>query len=160
MPKSAERVVNIEVQLASTGFPKTLYFNRLRVDRDNEFCFIQFGLVVASELIDSYSCVVPNLTLQQNKETLLNYVNKLSSGDEDIIQWKGVTSARHTNLVDFFQMSFTGNESETVLHVLSKCALSAMKAESSAKVQSQPLALLRSSTKLQKQLITWLYEES
>ena len=58
MSKLPQREVNLEVNLPDKGFRKTLYFNRVRVDRDDGFYFVQFGLVVATDLVDSYSCVL------------------------------------------------------------------------------------------------------
>lgn len=57
MSKSGEKETVLQVDLVPVGFPKTLFFNRFRVDRDEGFQLVQFGLVVASDLIGSYSCI-------------------------------------------------------------------------------------------------------
>lgn len=161
MSKQTEKEVNLEVGLAQTGFPKTLYFNRVRVDRDDSFAFVQFGLVVASDLVDSYSCVLTDEMLKNNQQSLIDYVKKLGSTEADEISWKGVTASRKADVADAVQMSFRGGLAETVFHVFSICAATnAARAAASGAVgtlPSQPLALLRSKTALQKQLITSLY---
>ena len=77
MSKSIEKEIKLDVGLPQNGLPKTLYFNRLRIDRDEGFCLVQFGLVVASDLVDSYSCVVTDDALKHNQQALIDYVKKL-----------------------------------------------------------------------------------
>lgn len=161
MSKSGQKEIMLQVDLGPVGFPKTLFFNRFRIDRDEGFRLVQFGLVVASDLIDSYSCILSDLTLEQNKAAALGYVNKLSSTGEDVMPWKGVTSGRNADLVDILAMSFRGDVSETALYMFSMCSVSRISPgeTSSVTVPSQPMALLRSSTTLQKQFIEGLYNE-
>jgi len=164
MSKATEKEVKLDVGLPQNGFPKTLYFNRLRVDRDEGFCLVQFGLVVASDLVDSFSCVFTDETLKHNEQSLIDYVKKLGTTEADEISWKGVTASRKADVVDVVTMSFRGNLSETVLYVFSMCAatnaVNAAASGSAGALPSQPLVLLRSTTALQKQLITLLYGDS
>lgn len=161
MSKTTEKEIKLDVNLPQNGFPKTLYFNRLRVDRDDGFCLVQFGLVVASDLVDSYSCVLTDEMLQQNQQALLDYVKKLSATDAEEISWKGVTASRKADVADVVTMSFRGDLSETAFYTFSMCgATNAARAATSGvggALQSQPLVLLRSKAALQKQLITVLY---
>lgn len=160
MPKSVDKEIQLEVVLPNGPFAKTLHFNRLRVDKDDGFCFVQFGLVVASDLVDSYSCVLSEQTLKQNRDSLLTYVNKLESGSEEPVGWKGVTASRSTDVVDIISMSFRGNYSETAFFVFSMCAASKTASNPQPSVSSQFLVILRSTAALQRQLITTLYGES
>lgn len=75
--------------------------------------------------------------------------------------WKGVTSGRNADLVDILAMSFRGVVSETALYMFSMCSASRISVgqTSGSTLQSQPMALLRSSTTLQKQLIEELYDK-
>lgn len=161
MSKSTEKEIKLDVGLPQNGFPKTLYFNRLRVDRDEGFCLVQFGLVVASDLVDSFSCVLTDDALRHNQQSLVEYVKKLGAADADEISWKGVAASRKADVVDVITMSFRGNLAETVLYVFSMCAATnAVRAAASGSVEklpSQPLVLLRSTAALQKQLISLLY---
>lgn len=160
MSKTTEKEIKLEVNLPHTGFPKTLYFNRLRVDREAGFCLVQFGLVVASDLVDSYCCVLTSDVLQQNQKTLVEYSSKLSANGSPE-SWKGISASRKVDVADFVAMSFRGQVAETCLFSFSMCSASRFASSSSAgtPLPSQPLALLRSSVALQKQLITSLYEE-
>jgi len=161
MSKSIEKEIKLDVGLPQNGFPKTLYFNRLRVDHDEGFCLVQFGLVVASDLVDSYSCVLTDDALKHNQQALVDYVKKLGAADADEISWKGVTASRKADVADVVTMSFRGSLAETVLYVFSMCAATnaakAVASGSSGALPSQPLVLLRSTTALQKQLISLLY---
>jgi hypothetical protein len=160
MSKSTEKEIKLDVGLPQNGFPKTLYFNRLRVDREEGFCLVQFGLVVASDLVDSYSCVLSDEVLKHNQQALLEYVGKLGTAEVDATVWKGVTASRKADVADIVMMSFRGNQSETALYVFSACAASraVLTPTTGVSLPSQPLVLLRSSTALQKHLITVLYE--
>src|ERR1017187_1833516 len=121
MSKSTEKEIKLDVSLPQSGFPKTLYFNRVRVDRDQGFCLVQFGLVVASDLVDSYSCVLTDEMLQQNQQALVDYVKKLGAMEAEEISWKGVTASRKADVADVVSMSFRGDLSETVFYVFSMC---------------------------------------
>lgn len=160
MSKPAEKEVTLNVDLPQRGFRKTLYFNRFRVDRDDGFCLLQVGLVVASDLVDSYSCVLSDETLKQNQKSLLEYSTKLGPLEAATTTWKGVTSSRETNVVDIVTMSRKGNISETAFYVFSMCAANRAASEgmTNALLPSEPLVLLRSTTDLQKGIITALYE--
>src|SRR5271170_1769144 len=117
MSKPTEKEIKLDVSLPQNGFPKTLYFNRLRIDRDEGFCLVQFGLVVASDLVDSYSCVLTNDMLRQNQQSLLDYVKKLGTAEAVDASWKGATASRKADVADVVSMSFRGDLSETVFYV-------------------------------------------
>ncbi len=160
--KSEEKEIKLEIGLPPGGFPKTLYFNRLRVDREEGFCLAQFGLVVASDLVDSYSCVLSDDVLKQNQQTLVEYMNKLGRAKEDgVVTWKGVPASRNVDVIDVVTMAFRGQIAETCLFVFSLTAATRAATGPSAgtPLPAQPLVLLRSTTELQRQLITSLYEE-
>jgi len=160
MSKSAENEIKMDVALPEKGFHKTLYFNRVRVDRDMGFCLVQVGLVVASDLVDSYSCVLTDDALKHNQDALVQYVAKLGASDPEEITWKGAAATRKTDVVDIVAMSFRGNISETALYIFSMCAATRALGSTASNLQlpSEPMALLRSTKALQKQLITALYE--
>jgi hypothetical protein len=160
MSKPTEKEVKLEIALQQVGFPKTLYFNRIRVDKDKGFCLLQFGLVVASDLVDSYSCVLTDVALQQNQNTLLEYVKKLGTDVVENNDWKGVTMSRRADVADIVSMSFRGDEAETNFSVFSMCAVTMAARKTSGEVsqlQSQPLILLRSNKALQRELINSIY---
>ena len=160
MSKPTENEVKLEVVLQLAGFPRTLYFNRLRVDRDNGLTLVQFGLVVASDLIDSYSCILTDATLQQNQASLLDYIKKLGPDVAKDFAWKGVGATRKSDVADVVSMSFRGGDAEIIFSVYSICAASQIAragSTASSSIPSQPLILLRSKMALQKELIAALY---
>src|SRR6266496_4671534 len=159
--KIEEKETKLEIGLPQGGFPKTLYFNRLRLDRDEGFCLAQFGLVVASDLVDSYSCVLSDDVLKQNQQTLVEYLNKLGRAEEgSVAVWKGVPTARSVDVVDVVTMAFRGEIAETCFFVFSLTAATRATTGPLAgkPLTAQPLVLLRCTPELQRQLITSLYE--
>src|SRR5208283_5057326 len=122
MSKPTEKEIKLDVSLPQSGYPKTLYFNRLRVDRDEGFCLVQFGLVVASDLVDSYSCVLTDDMLKHNQQALVDYVKKLGPAEAEDTSWKGVTASRKADVADIVTMSFKGDLSETAFYVFSMSA--------------------------------------
>ena len=161
MTDALQKEIKLEVQLPSEGFPKVLYFNRFRVDRDNGFTLAQFGLVVASDLVDHHSCVFSENVLKQNEIPLLDYLNRIGRPAElEPSAWKGVTAIRSTDVADIISMAYRGDVAETAFYLFSLVAATRGKkgAERETALKAQPLLLLRSTSELQKQLIVSLYE--
>ena len=160
--KTEQKETKLEIGLPQGGFPKTMFFNRFRIDRDADFSLVQFGLVVAADLVDGCSCLLPSETLQQNKQTLLDYLNRIGRAEKSSdISWKGLSGERRADVADVITMAFRGEMAETCLFVFSWTAATRAKKTSatSEAIIAQPLVLLRSSAELQKQLIEALYAE-
>ena len=80
-----QKEVRLEIRLPQSGYPKTMFFNRLQVEREEGFCLIHFGLVSKSGLLlDSYSCVLPQQALVQNQKSLLEYLARIGSRSRKI----------------------------------------------------------------------------
>jgi hypothetical protein len=157
--KGEQNEVKLEIGLPSEGFPNTLYFNRFRVEREGEVCLLQFGLVSGSTLLGSYTCAFPQDALHQNQKSLLDYLNKTGRPATSPTEWKGAPVEKQAEVADVIAMAFRGGMAETCFYVFSLCAATRVKKAGSETINSQPLALLRSSAELQKQLIVALYEE-
>jgi hypothetical protein len=160
--KIEQKEIKLEIGLPEGGFPKTMNFNRFRMDREAGFCLVQFGLVVTSDLLDSYSCVLSEDVLKQNEKTLVEYLNRIGRPAEgNATPWKGASATRQTDVADVITMAFRGNVAETCLYVFSLSAATRAKrgTPTETTVMAQPLVLLRSTAELQKQLIAALYEE-
>lgn len=147
--------------LPQTGFPKVMYFNRFRIEREERLCLVQFGLVSASALLDSYSCVLPSEMLAHHQKSLLEYLNLTGRAATCPTPWKGAALEKQVEVADVVVMSFRGEMAETCFYVFSFCAASrlAQKGTEANSMPAQPLALLRCATEFQKQLIVGLYEE-
>lgn len=152
----------MEITLPQGGFPKVMFFNRFRVDHDPEFKLVQFGLIVDTDLVDGYSCILPTDTLKQNEKSLLEYLNRIGRPAESADgAWKGLAGECHAGVADVVTMAHRGDMAETGLFVFSLTAAtrSAKPGTDNLPILAQPLVLLRSSPELQRQLIESLYEE-
>jgi len=155
------RKYGLEIRLPSRGYAKTMFFNRLRVEHDEGFCVISFGLVSrVGLLLDSYSCVLPRFTLDQNQKPLLDYLEQIGFPKEPPAPgWQGTPPQQVLPVVDVINMAIRGEMAETCFWVFSFHGASRHRRTSSEDVlEAQPLALLRSQVETQKQLIRALYE--
>jgi hypothetical protein len=51
MSQPEKRQDKLQVELSATGFHKSMFFNRFHIEREDEFCLVQFGLVSGTDLI-------------------------------------------------------------------------------------------------------------
>jgi hypothetical protein len=162
MNKVEDVEIKVEVGLPSGGFRKYMFFNRFHIEREQGFVFVQFGLASSSGLLDSYSCVLSDETLLQNRDRLTAYLGRIGQPSEDRpLPWKGAPVDREVDVIDSISMACADKTAESCLHSLSLIAASKTRREKpgGAALQAQPMALLRSSAELQKQLIISLYNE-
>jgi hypothetical protein len=160
--KAEQKEIKLEIGLPQVGFPKSMYFNRFRVEREDGFCLVQFGLFTSSGLADSYSCIFSKDVLQQNQKTLLDYLNRIGRpGRGESAIWKAPINQGRTDVVDIVTMAFRGDMAEICLYMFSFSAATRLGRAGSASepIPSQPLVLLRCAADIQKQLIVALYEE-
>ena len=118
MSKAEEKEIKVEIGLPETGFPRCMYFNRFRVEREEDFSIVQFGFVTNSGILDSYSCLLTKEVLKQNQTRLLEYLGRIGHPTEKLLGWKG-TMEKHTEFADIISMSFQGNVAETCLFIYS-----------------------------------------
>jgi len=160
--KVEQKETRLEIGLPPSGFSKSMYFNRFRIEREDGILFVQFGLVSASGLLDSYSCILPKEALTQNQKSLLDYLNRIGRPTESsLAAWKGAPVEKQTEVADIVTMAFSGDMAETCLYLFSLTAATRLRKTSTGadSMAAQPLVLLRSTAELQKQLIIALYEE-
>src|SRR5206468_2608068 len=139
-----------------------MYFNRFRVEREEGLCLVHFGLVSASALLDSYSCLFPREMLKHNEKSLMDYLTRIGRPEEKSPPvWKGAAVEKQVQVADIIQMSFRGEMAETCFYAFSFCAASHVKKKNAddESMPAEPLVLLRCATELQKQFIVGLYEE-
>ena len=162
MSKSEQKEVRLEIRLPKGGYPKTMFFNRFRVEREDGFCIVHFGLVASSGLLqDYYCCVLPHQTLQENEKSLVGYLGKIGEPKEKCpAGWQGVIAGQKAEVADIISMSLRSDMAETSFCVFSMTAASRFKPGGSTEaLEAQPLVLLRSAVEMQKQLLVALYEE-
>lgn len=159
--KPEQKEVQLEVGLPQGGFPRTLFFTRFKVERSAEFVVVQFGLV-ASGLRDWYACLLPTGTLKQNEHSLLDYLNRIGRAQQKPdTSWDGLTGELRADVADVITMAHRDEIAEICLYVFSISAATRFSKPGPTRgsLIAQPLALLRSSSELQKQLIQALYAE-
>lgn len=148
--------------MPQSGYPKTMFFNRLQVEREDGFCLVHFGLVSKSGLLlDSYSCVLPHQALVQNEKSLLEYLGRIGQPKQKNPQpWQGGKAGADTDVADIVNMAFRDDMAETCLCVFSMAAATRQRRTSSGdSLEAQPLVLLRSSVEMQKHFIEALYAD-
>ena len=139
-----------------------MFFNRFRLEREEDFCILHFGFVSSSGvLMDRYSCVLPRQTLEQNQNSLVTYLGRIGQPNiKSPALSQGVPPAEKIDVADTISMAFRDDMAETCFALFSLTAATRVKASSVTDfLEAQPLVLLRSTSELQKQLIVALYEE-
>jgi len=158
--KSGQKEVTIEINLPQTGGYR-MFFNRFRIERERGIRFVQFGFFVGTDLIDSFSCSIPDTVLMEHKKRLLEYLALIGPDieDEEQIHWKGCP-ARNSSVVDVINMAHRAKMSEIGLHGFNMhSATVASRTTTSTVLNAEAIACLRSEPHLQKQIIATLYEE-
>jgi hypothetical protein len=160
--KSEQKEINIEVELPESGFPKCMFFNRFRIQREKDFILLHFGMDSGTEgVVDHYSCTTSFHALEHNRESLLAYLSHGPQPKEKPLTWSKSFPITKVDAFDIFNMSYSNEVAETVLSLypLTVGARLAPQHASNLKIRAHPLVLLRSSAEMQMQLIVALYEE-
>jgi hypothetical protein len=161
--EQSEIKLTVGLPLFERGFPRTMYFNRFCIKRQDDVRLLQFGLVVEGVLVDKFSCLISSLSLEMNKQTLLEYCTRMGHPAEDEPPvWSGFSTEQSAHLIDAVSMAGRGVEGETCFYYISHFATWREKksGESDLTLTAQPVALLRSPVDLQKHFITLLYEKA
>jgi len=113
--KATEKESRIEIRLPKSGYPRTMFFNRYGVDREDGFCLVRFGLVSkAGLLIDEYACILPQQTLESNKTSLLEYLGRIGNPKEEPPPaWQGHLPGKRAHVVDVLGMAVQNQLAET-----------------------------------------------
>lgn len=137
-----------------------MFFNRFRVEKEDGFVIVSYGLVTSSGvLMDTYCCVLTNEALENNKRALLEYYGRTGDPKTQAVPWQGTPTPNKSDVVDVVAMTAHGQHAETGLVAFSHVAAYRVVNEGTGKtIQGQAIVLLRSSTDVQKQLIKALYE--
>lgn len=156
-----QKEVKVEIRLPQTGFPRTMYFNRLHVEREKEFTILRFGLMSENGmLLDQYQILVHRQAIENHKNSLLTYLNRAGQPKDDSPKpWQSRMTTDRPDLADGISMSYRGDLAETTFWVFSMhAATQKARLKTAEPVDAQPVVLLRSAVETQKQLIAALYE--
>ncbi len=154
--------IKLGVTLPFSGFTKSMYFNRFCVVREPGCSLVHFGFVSASALVDSFSCILSQEALKENKQSILSYLSRIGHPAEaSPPAWSGAGVEKRTQVVDIITMVMREEEAETCLFFISRNSANRMVSAGppSGTISAQPVALLRSTADMQKQFIIRLYEE-
>lgn len=160
--KSEQKEINVEVELPDSGFPKCMFFNRFRIQREKDFILLHFGMDSGTEgVLDHYSCTISKYALEHNKQSLIDYYSRSPKPAGKAPVWNKSFAVGRVDAFDIFTMSYSNEVAETVLalYPLTVAARIAHERSGSSKIRAHPLVLLRSTTEIQMQLIVALYEE-
>ena len=166
--KNEPKEVMLEVKLPDSGYPRCMFFNRFRIQREKAFVLLRFGMDSETDgLLDHYSCVISYEALENNKASLLDYLSRSFKPQEKPALWSRAIPVGHVDAFDMFTMSFYKVVAETVLSLnpitvgsFLAMRLSERGAEhKDAIIKAHPIVLLRCLTTTQMQFIVALYEE-
>src|SRR5258708_3057537 len=80
---------SVQITLPTAGFRRSMFFNRFAVERKDGFVLIHFGLVNnANVTVDSYSTVISELELSNQKKTTMDYLGRQGSLGEEPPAWQ------------------------------------------------------------------------
>src|SRR5208282_1292538 len=86
--KNDHKEIKIEVRFPDSGFPKCMYFNRFRIHREKDFLLLHFGMDSGTEgVLDHYSCIMSYYAREQNKLSLIDYLNRCPRPKEKPPVW-------------------------------------------------------------------------
>jgi len=167
--KSEQKEIAVEVRLPDSGYPKCMYFNRFRIQREKDFVLLHFGMDSGTEgILDHYSCTITYDGLENNKHSLIDYLNRSPKPKEKPVVWTKSLPVDRVDAFDIFVMSFYKNIAETVRSLYPITIGSQLPLLKTSEpttnlhvlaIKAHPLVLLRSNTETQMQLIVALYEE-
>ena len=150
---------SVQITLPTTGFRRSMFFNRFAVERKDGFVLIHFGLVNnANVTVDSYSTVISELELSNQKKTTMDYLGRQGSLGEEPPAWQP-SSGKTTELVSHLALAHHGTIAETALFLFSfwSAMAESKRAKSNLNLNADPVALLRSPLPIQQHLIRLLF---
>ena len=161
-PEKPEKATKVNIQVPSAGYRRSMFFTRFCVEKLPAGVLLHFGFVSESGfLYDSYSCFLPNLDVESNRERLTSYVQRLPDVNPTATaQWTPVRDVGHIDQVRFVQMARVNDTAETLFLNYPFGMVTMAKAETKdgvINIVADPLAILTSSVGDQKALLMALY---
>ena len=107
---------SIDVALPSTGFKRSMFFNRIAIERVDAFVHIHFGFVNAANLlVTSYSTVITELEVAALRKTSMDYLGRLGPMLEEPPPWQPANVCE-VELSNHIAMARHGPIAETLLY--------------------------------------------
>ena len=85
--------------------------NRFSIKRERGFIIVSFGLLDEEDLlVDSFSCIIPQSTLDSNKENLVDFSERIGPPKEPVPSWSMEKEKRKefsldNGVVDFIHLT-------------------------------------------------------
>ncbi len=151
---------SLQITLPTTGFKRSMLFNRFAVEREDGFVLIHFGLVSKQNAqVDSYSAAISELELLNQKKTTMDYLGRQGTLGEEPPSWQPPTEKK-IELVNHIVMAHHGPIAETAFFGFSfwSAMMESRKNKSDAVMTAEPIAVLRSPLVVQQHLIRLLFQ--
>jgi hypothetical protein len=139
--------------------------NRFILNREKGFLIAYFGLVDSNdEIIDSFSCIIPQSTLDSNKENLVEFSEKIGAPKSKVPAWNPKKRDSHTldnSVVDFIHLTnWEDAHAEICFWNYSRAGLSDLVTIGGEQILTPwGVALLRCEMDLQRAFLAELYSE-
>src|SRR5437016_9972029 len=119
----ALKVERLAVNLADTGFPTVLFFNRFGIERGDGYSLIHFGFVSrGGDVLAAYSTVITDAFVQMNRENWLQYLGTIGEPPERPIDlsWRPpVTHSCAVQVINALRFGRSGPDAEIRCYCLS-----------------------------------------
>ena len=141
--------------------------NRLLIEREEGFTLVHFGLVDRSgRLLDRLSCILPEFTLESQKENLVQYSDKIGLPKKKSPSWtppfEGADKFWTLPVIDFLHVTHWDDNAEICFWSYSRGSVADLEQADVKEKVLMPwgVALLRCGIELQKEFLAGLYEET
>ena len=158
--KAALKAERLAVDLADTGFPIILFFNRFGIERGDGYSLVHFGFINrGGDVLASYTTIIADSFVQMNRDDWLQYLGKIGEPPERAIDlsWRPpVTHSRAVEVTNALRLARSGPDAEIRCYCVSMVAVidrSHGKLDAAKPLESQPLALLQTSLEQQQLLL-------
>lgn len=142
---------DVKVDVPTHGFRKCMWVTNFRVDKCEDGALILFVFENATRF-DELTVFVPEIALQKQKPSLLEFLEKIGLPESPIAQkWNGRPGKNDVELVDLIFMS-SGELCEILLLTIAMRGVVRGKA-----IQPIPIALLRCDKQIVQRLVVELY---
>jgi len=137
-------------------------FNRFGVEPIDGFVIMHFGLLAKSGILyDAYSCGISIHDLMENRDRVLNYLNKIggqpSQPAEKSEKWLPSKEMKSIDMARFISMTATEESAEVALLNFAVAGIMHSKGSAPVEVSVDPVALLSCNVALQKYMIEQLF---
>lgn len=156
----AEKQVTLQLSMPASGYHRRMFFNRFEIETLDGRPLFRFGLVREAHgpLLDSFSCIVDRVDLESNRDRLLSYLPQLEDVPPvKLVPWVPPFEVGTVEVVSLINLAKTKGSAEILLGSYSMhAAVSAARSAGKVTLETQPIALLRCDTTVQKAFLTKL----